>query len=398
MARGSIKRRPDTGQWRARLRDQHGRPISKGFSTKDAAEKWLRDTLRAVEAGRYLPPRERKALEDAERRAAERSTVGAVHQLWRSGLDLKQSTMVAYDSLWRTVVADRWAEVPVTAVSYPAAKTWLTNLNLSASRRRQAWHVLSSVLSTAVASGVLGSNPLAGVRGALPKLPPPDTSKRMLTPAEIEAVAEWVRQRHGDRGDRMAVLLLVMGVCALRWGEAAALQRRDVDLRGNLRIERTVQPLTREPGRRELVWGEPKTERGRRTVPTPAWLYDQLRPLLEGLSPDQLIFGTPRRPDRPWGGSNFARQILQPALDALGLPRVRVHDLRHAAITAWLEVDRLSLQTVSALAGHSSVTFTLSRYGHLVEDYRDVARDAMNNRARVSERSPDLVTWTNRDR
>ncbi len=297
--------------------------------------------------------------------------------------------MVAYDSLWRTVVADRWAEVPVTAVSYPAAKAWLTGLSMSASRKRQSWHVLNSILAVAVQEGSLSANPLAGVRGALPKLPPPDTSKRMLTPADIEAVAEWVRQRHGDHGDRMAVLVLVQGVCALRFGEASALQRRDVDLRGNIRIQRTVQPLTLEPGRRELVWGEPKTERGRRTVPTPDRLYDQLRPLLAGLGRDELIFPMPRRPNRPWGGSNFARQVLQPALAALGLPETTNHGLRHSAITNWLEVDRLSLQTVSALAGHSSVTFTISRFGHLIEDYRDVAPGGHEppNCARAGSRS-----------
>ena len=71
----------------------------------------------------------------------------------------------------------------------------------------------------------------------------------------------------------------------------------------------------------------------------------------------------PRRPNRPWGGSNFARQVLQPALAALGLPETTNFGLRHSAITNWLEVDRLSLQTVSALAGHSSVTFTMSRSG-----------------------------------
>lgn len=75
---------------------------------------------------------------------------------------------------------------------------------------------------------------------------------------------------------------------------------------------------------------------------------------------------------------------LQPALDALELPRARIHDLRHAAITNWTEVDRLSLQTVSALAGHASVSFTLSRHGHLLRDHVEDAREAMNRRARVS--------------
>jgi integrase len=151
---------------------------------------------------------------------------------------------------------------------------------------------------------VLDANPLAGAgKGTLPQLPSPDTSQHVLAPEEISAVAEHIRTRYSDRE---AVLVLVMGICALRWGEAVALARQHVDLRGNLRIRRNVQRLTAKPGRREWVYGEPKTERGRRDVPMPDELHDQLRPLLEGLAPDGLIFHSLRTPSRPWDGGNFA--------------------------------------------------------------------------------------------
>lgn len=78
MASGSVNKRPDTGRWRARLRDQYGKPISKDFDAKIHAERWVRDTLREVEAGTYVRPAKARARADAERKTAERSTVGAV--------------------------------------------------------------------------------------------------------------------------------------------------------------------------------------------------------------------------------------------------------------------------------------------------------------------------------
>jgi hypothetical protein len=60
-------------------------------------------------------------------------------------------------------------------------------------------------------------------------------------------------------------------------------------------------------------------------------------------------------------------------------------------------VDRLSIQTVSALAGHASVTITFNRYGHLLQDYQETAREAMNRRSRgVPSVRPDLPTRIDR--
>jgi integrase len=48
-----------------------------------------------------------------------------------------------------------------------------------------------------------------------------------------------------------------------------------------------------------------------------------------------------------------------------GLPRIRLHDLRHGHASDLLAAG-VSPKVVSARLGHSSVSFTLDVYGHLL--------------------------------
>ena len=43
---------------------------------------------------------------------------------------------------------------------------------------------------------------------------------------------------------------------------------------------------------------------------------------------------------------------------------LRIHDLRHTAVALWIAAGAYPKE-VAARAGHSSVSFTLDRYGHL---------------------------------
>jgi len=49
---------------------------------------------------------------------------------------------------------------------------------------------------------------------------------------------------------------------------------------------------------------------------------------------------------------------------AAGLDDVRIHDLRHTAVALWIAAGA-GPKEVATRAGHTSVSFTLDRYGHL---------------------------------
>ncbi|WP_439648816.1 tyrosine-type recombinase/integrase [Kribbella kalugense] len=58
----------------------------------------------------------------------------------------------------------------------------------------------------------------------------------------------------------------------------------------------------------------------------------------------------------------------------MGVPTLRVHDLRHTASSVWLgsEADP---KVVQRILGHASAAMTMDLYGHLIDqNLRDAAR------------------------
>ena len=103
----------------------------------------------------------------------------------------------------------------------------------------------------------------------------------------------------------------------LRWGEAVGLCRDAVDLDG--RIVRVIRTVTEVAGQTEFK-AFPKSRAGRRAVPLPDWLVDDLRKYMELYPPDGpqgLIFtnavgGALRR-------TLFRSRVWRPALVRAGL-------------------------------------------------------------------------------
>jgi integrase len=60
-----------------------------------------------------------------------------------------------------------------------------------------------------------------------------------------------------------------------------------------------------------------------------------------------------------------------------GLAPLRPHDLRHTAVALWIAAGA-NPKEVSVRAGHTSVSFTLDRYGHLFPGHDAELRDRLN--------------------
>jgi len=77
----------------------------------------------------------------------------------------------------------------------------------------------------------------------------------------------------------------------------------------------------------------------------------------------------------------FRQRFFVPACEAVGLDGLRVHDLRHTAVALWI-ASGANPKQVATRAGHTSVSFTLDRYGHLMPDADDALVDALDADAR----------------
>src|SRR4030095_11329024 len=83
----------------------------------------------------------------------------------------------------------------------------------------------------------------------------------------------------------------------------------------------------------------------------------------------------------PGGGPlrvrSFRARFLVPATRAAGLHGLRIHDLRHTALALWIAAGATP-KDVAVRAGHTSVSFTLDRYGHLYPESDAMLRDRLD--------------------
>jgi integrase len=79
-------------------------------------------------------------------------------------------------------------------------------------------------------------------------------------------------------------------------------------------------------------------------------------------------------------GSHIAGSNLRKAhilrLKRLGLPYIRIHDMRHTAATLAL-LQGVPAKVVSEMLGHASITITMNLYMHVLPSMQDAAAEAM---------------------
>ncbi len=354
---GSVDRLP-SGRFRARYVGPDGRRHTKIFRAKADAWAWLASEQTDLLRKSWRAPK------------TSGRTVGEYAEDYLARNDLRESTRVLYAGLWRHHLAKVWAHVPVDEVTPAGVRSWHAKAGGSTrpTALAQSYRLLRAILNVAVADEAIPSNPCR-LRGAgTPKASRPS---RALTAAEALQLAKQLGRDR--RTERYRALLLVLAFGGLRFGEATALHRSDVLPGGRLRVERSVRRVS---GR--WVVGEPKTDAGHRTVTLPAAIAAVLEEHLEKhveAAPGALLFPTST-------GGYLARSnwnsTFRRAANAIGLPAVRPHELRHTGATLAAGTGATTKELMRRL-GHSSPAAALL-YQHAADDRdADIARalDAM---------------------
>ncbi|WP_424891866.1 tyrosine-type recombinase/integrase [Streptomyces sp. XH2] len=160
----------------------------------------------------------------------------------------------------------------------------------------------------------------------------------------------------------------------MRWGEATALQRRDLRLGSEKPTVTVSRAWKKAPKGSESTHylGPPKTKKARRTLRLAPTQVELVRKRIAGLREQDFVFQTVL--GNHWRHANFYNRKWQPAVRAAmdkGLPkRPRIHDLRHTHV-AWLIAKKVPLAKIQSRLGHESISTTVDRYGHLLEGLDD---------------------------
>lgn len=353
----SIERRPDRPkQWRAKYRTPDGRVHSRSFARKVDAERFLAIVETDRSRGTWVDP------------IRARQTLEAWTKQWRaSKVDLRPSTLARLDSTLRAQVLPEFGPRRLDTIGNAEVRAWIARMTAegrSATTIRKAYFALNDLLAAAVADRRLTFNPAQDVRLPAERY----EEQRFLAPDDIARLLEAVS------ADRYRALVRVAVYGGLRFGELAALRRGSVNpLRGRVSVTETLVDVAGH-----LSLGPPKTRNSRRTVPLPRSIVTGLEEhLVEFVAPedDAFVFTGPE--GGPLRRSLFRSRVWLPAVSAASLEGLRFHDLRHTFVALWIAAGA-NPKEVSVRASHSSVAFTLDRYGHLYENADDAVAEQLD--------------------
>jgi integrase len=189
--------------------------------------------------------------------------------------------------------------------------------------------------------------------------------------------SELVRFLNGTNEDRLSAMWRVSATTGVRRGELLGLRCRDVAFEaGAMRIaQQRVRAADGGYG-----WGAPKTEKGKRTVALDAATVLTLKAHRVAQARERLAWGpayedgdlvfcrengTPLDPD-------FVTSTFEGHVRRLGLPRIRLHDLRHTHATMALAAG-VHPRVVQERLGHASISVTLDTYSHSVPGLQEEA-------------------------
>jgi integrase len=293
-------------------------------------------------------------------------TVGEYLDSWLAGKhSLKPSTRAHYSDAIRLYLKPHIGHIQLRELRahhidrmYSAIALGQRNKPLTPSSIRRVHACLRSALNTAARRRLIVHNPTLYVElpPENPKRPTPWTATQCRT--FIDAI----------QCDRLAPLYHLLITTGMRRGEAIGLRWSDVDLDRDLLV--ISQQITPVRGRSEI--GAPKTRKGARLVPldpaTVAVLRThrdaQARELTElGLAwrEDGLVF---IREDATAVMPDYVSKHFVALTRKAGLPRIRLHDLRHSHASMALEAG-IDVKVVSERLGHSNTAITSDIYTHV---------------------------------
>lgn len=299
--------------------------------------------------------------------AKSRETVGGYLSSWVEGrIDVRSTTRAGYRAVLRPLIRT-FGDMPIQKLSKTDLDKWVASRlaeGVSARTVNLPLTILARALKDAQRENLVTVNVAALVNR-------PKSAQRVQAHAwTSDECRRYLTQASTTRESALWHLTML----GLRRGEVLGLRWEDVDLEA--RVLQVRQSRVLEGGR--VVTNEPKSKRGRRTVPLPAETAAQLRQFrnlqrqerlaLGGASESLVAVDAASRPLRPeWYSHEFHR-----ISDAAGLPRIRLHDARHSAASLLASL-RVPVAIAADILGHDPVVYS-TIYAHA---YDDDKREAM---------------------
>lgn len=380
---GSIYQRPD-GRWCSQIivgiNPTTGKPKRKtlyGKTRREVAEK-LAKTLQELSSGAYIEP--------------STFTLGEWLDKWLTEYkkaQLKPSTYESYAGLVARHVKPALGNIPLAKLQAHNLQTFynekLTSGRLDgqgglSTRMVRYFHaVIREALQQAVKEGILPRNVADATSPPVMKHKP----MRPLTEDELLTFLGTAKE------DRLFAAYVVAATTGMRRGELCGLCWDSVDLEtGLLVVQRQLLPLKDGLSLEDTT----KSKAGRRSVYLTEEAVRELKAHKRRQAQERLLLGAAYQDkglvfcqeDGSFLDPRRFTKRFQRFLERAGLPKVRLHDLRHTHASLLLSRG-VHPKVVQERLGHSSITMTLDLYSHLAPGMDEQAAATLNGLVAKSE-------------
>jgi integrase len=337
----------------------------RSFAKKRDADSFQAEVEHDLRAGRHVPD-------------SQSLTVAEAGRLWLETCGgLERTTLDSYRQHLDQHITPLIGTLKLSRLTVAAVRGFIDDVaakGRSPGTVRKARFVLGAIVADAQERGLVGHNAVrelrAQQRGDRRRNGKLKVGVDIPTPDEIKALI-------GVLTGPSRPLLLTAILTGLRASELRGLRWADIDLkRGELHVRQRADCYN--------AIGRPKSAAGERTVPLPPLLISELKTWKLACPNGTLGLAFPNGAGKIESHANIVQRMLQPAMIAAGLTNQierdgeavtvakysGLHCLRHFFVS-WC-INRkadggleLPPKTVQERIGHSSITITFDRYGHL---------------------------------
>lgn len=328
-----------TGKWFAKFyyRDWQGKSKQKwkrGFPTKKAALAFERDFLSRLAASPDM-------------------SFQSLYKIYFDDMSarLKESTMTTKKHICDTKILPFFGNMPINRITATDVRRWQNQLmhdngNYSQTYLKLVNSQLVAIMNYAHKFFDLNTDP-CGKAGSIGK----DCAEEM----EYWTLEEYQAFREGIRDNPVSYMCFeVLYWTGMREGELLALATEDIHLAEKcIDINKTYQRI-----RGKDVISTPKTKKGKRKIPIPDFLCQELATYLD--TPGKAKESKRIFPYTKY----FLKHEMERGCKKTGVKRIRIHDIRHSHASLLIDQGCDALILADRL-GHEKVSTTLNIYSHL---------------------------------
>ena len=338
-----------TGKWETLFyytdyKNERRKKHRRGFNTKKEALEFEREFL-------------------AQSQFSIEMTFKSLYSLYHSDMEsrIKKTTMETKEYIVNTKLLPFFEKMKVKDIKPIHIRKWQTDLlkmEYSKTYLKTIYNQLTAIFNYAIRFHNLDKNP-CHIAGSIGKKDADEM--QILSLQEFNKMIDCVT----DKENKFFYIILFW--TGMRKGELLALTYEDVDFENKtIMINKNFQIV-----KKERLITDPKTPRGRRVIAVNDVVLNCIKDL----------WNTSYKPNKTdkifYLSKDSLKRQLDTACKKAGVPRIRVHDLRHSH-ASYLLSNGVNIVILSRRLGHEKVQTTLNIYCHICPSSEDRLNDVLN--------------------